>query len=141
MANLRVLIIETPLLSQAVSAAIPAETIISAPDAAQALAHLAGQPPAARPTALILDLPEQECLATLSALSANPALALLVHLRSADERFIVQAVQAGVAGFITQAEQIADALQAIERGEPYLPPGLAGNFVRGLRRAYRTSHS
>lgn len=130
MTHAHVVVIEAPPLSQAVGAAMPAEAVISMPDAAHALAHLAG----AAPAALIIDLPPAECLAALRTLSVDPALNLLVHARGDDdEGFIVQAVQAGAAGFITHPAQVAAALQALQEGAPYLPPELAGALVRGLQ--------
>ena len=128
----QVVIIEAPPLSQAAGALLPAGAVLCAPDAARALACL----DAGTPATLLIDLPEAECLETLRALSKNPALCVLVHLRSADERFIVQALQAGAAGFITHPTQIAAALRALQEGTPYLPPGLARDLVRGLQHGY-----
>lgn len=131
MAHARVVILEAPRFSQAVGATLPATAVLSAPDTAQALAFLAGEPLAT----LVIDLPAADCLTALRRLSGNPALRLLVHLHSDDERFVVQAVQAGAAGFITHAGQIVAALQALQAGNPYLPPELAGALVRGLQRS------
>lgn len=128
----QVVIIEAPLLSQAVGALMPAGTVRCAPDTAQALACLADAPAAV----LLIDLPAAECLATLRVFSENPVLCLLVYLHSADEVFVVQALQAGAAGFITQPGQVPAALQAWREGTPYLPPGLVGALVRGLQHGY-----
>lgn len=124
-----VVIIEAPPLSQAVGALMPPDVVLCAPDAEQALACLGDTPLAT----LIIDLPDAECLEALRTLSVRTTFTLLVHIRGADHRFIVQALQAGAAGFITQPEQITAALRALQEGTPYLPPGLVGDLVRSLQ--------
>lgn len=125
----RVVIIEAPLLSQAVGAALPAETVLSAPDVAQALVYGDGE----ALLVLILDLSEADCLEALARLRAQLTLRLLVYVRRPDADFLRQALQAGAAGFITRPEQASIALQAVREGELYAPPGVVKTLIHGLR--------
>ena len=141
MSDMLVLIIEPPSLSQQIRRAARVaeegrgiQVIGVAATAPEAMALMAAAPP----DVLIIDLAENPAggLQTLRAIrQQNNRVMILARADGADEDFILRAIQTGVMGFITGQEDLSAALHTLRQGEPYLPPLVAGQLVRGLQRA------
>ena len=64
----------------------------------------------------------------------HPGAILLARTRAAAEATVLLAVQAGVMGFLSaegDGAEIVTAIQTVRGGDPYLPPHVAQQFVRG----------
>lgn len=73
--------------------------------------------------------------ATRYALEVHPALKVVILSGYADDRYVVQALQAGAAGYILKACDIHDlerSIRTVARGETYLHPSVAGATLRRL---------
>jgi DNA-binding NarL/FixJ family response regulator len=98
-----------------------------------------------RPDVLVLDLsmPQLDGLGVLAQLRDQaPATRALVVTASEKQENLVQAVQAGAAGYMTKhstVEQICDAVRSVHRGEAAIAPLLAADLLRAMRDGTRTA--
>ncbi|MSR62877.1 MAG: response regulator transcription factor [Planctomycetes bacterium] len=105
-------------------------------DARQAIAAM----PALRPDVIVLDI----TMPGLSGLDAIPSLRkqlprakilMLTHHES--ESFVQQALSSGAEGYVSKSSEPAElalAIMAVQRGDPYISPKVASGLVRGMRR-------
>jgi two-component system, NarL family, response regulator LiaR len=91
-----------------------------------------------RPDVILLDLtmPVMGGLEAIGEiLEVNPKARILILSNLADDDMIVAAIRAGALGYLLKATPIIvllEAVRAVYRGEPYLPPSVAAKMVHAL---------
>jgi DNA-binding NarL/FixJ family response regulator len=96
--------------------------------------------PALRPDVVVLDI----TMPGLSGLDAIPTLRkkaprskILMLSHHEAESFVEQALAGGAEGYLSKASdpaELAVAIQAVHRGDPYVSPKVSSGLVRGLKR-------
>jgi DNA-binding NarL/FixJ family response regulator len=110
------------------------EVVGSAADGDEAVA-LAGR---LRPDVVLMDLGMPRCdgvEATRRLRERQPAIQVLILTTYADDRSVVTALRAGARGFLTKdagADQIAQALRAVMRGEAAIDPAVQHHLVAAV---------
>jgi DNA-binding NarL/FixJ family response regulator len=110
------------------------EVVGSAADGDEAVA-LAGR---LRPDVVLMDLGMPRCdgvEATRRLRERQPAIQVLILTTYADDRSVVTALRAGARGFLTKdagADQIAQALRAMMRGEAAIDPAVQHHLVAAV---------
>lgn len=106
----------------------PRLQLFEAGSLAEAAVHCAAHPDLSL-VLLDLGLPDAQGLRALSVLRERLPLARLVVISAQDQpRMVLDAIDAGAAGFIpktTEFRVMADALELVLQGGVYLPPGMA----------------
>lgn len=98
---------------------------------------------ALEPDVLLLDItmPKVNGVDVARQLKAEcPAIGILVLTMHDNEEYLVEAVQAGVDGYVlkdVEPGELKRAIQAVSRGERYLPPSLAAKLMSGFHRLAR----
>lgn len=93
-----------------------------------------------RPDVVLLDvnMPEMNGLEAARAIKAEmPGMAVVILTVHDAEDYLVEAVQAGVEGYVLKDADSSDVVEAIRtcsRGQSYLQPQLAGRLMTGMRR-------
>lgn len=93
-----------------------------------------------RPDVILMDLnmPEMNGLEASRAIKAElPGVRIVILTMHDHEDYLVEAMQAGVEGYVLKDAEPATVLEAIRacrRGRSYLQPELAGRLMTGLRR-------
>jgi DNA-binding NarL/FixJ family response regulator len=94
-----------------------------------------------RPQVLLLDLtmPEMDGLAVLREIVARqlPTRVLILTMH-AEEEYLVQALEAGAAGYLVKSaadRELVDAVRAVARGDVYVQPAAGRVLARGLQRS------
>ena len=140
MDNARVLMIDSPLYTHYVKNVIRTEKygveiIGVAANAEQALELINTH----YPDVLIIDIRDDFAvsLETLMKIrSIYPDVLVVGRTRKFDNHFILQAVAAGVKGFVneqTSIKELIEAIKTVRRGLPFLPQNLACQFVQELQ--------
>jgi NarL family two-component system response regulator LiaR len=142
MTAISVLIVDDhPLMRQALCLAIETEpdmTIVGeASDGRQAV-ELALT---LKPDVIVMDLylPHKDGLtATREILAQNPAARVLAVTSSTEDKQVVAALQAGVAGYLLKdatSDTLLEAIRRVAAGQTYIPPDVAEKLAGGLRRS------
>ena len=98
-----------------------------------------------RPDVLLLDLtmPEMDGLAVLRAVVERQlATRVLVLTMHAEDEYLVQALEAGAAGYLMKSaadRELVDAVRAVAHGGSYVQPSAGRALARGLQRAHRAT--
>jgi len=112
-------------------------------DAREALEHIAEL----RPDVVVLDitmpgLSGLDALAQLRKLDPRIRVVMLTHHEG--ERFVEESLQAGAAGYLSKSSdpaELALAIEAVYRGDPYISPKVAAGVVAGVRGGSGTPRS
>lgn len=93
-----------------------------------------------KPDIIIMDvsMPEMNGIdATSSIMEDMPLCKIIVLSMHSDKRFITGALQAGASGFLLKEcafQELKQALDAVQKGQTYLSPKIAGTVVHDYRR-------
>ncbi|MDO9043038.1 MAG: response regulator transcription factor [Desulfocapsaceae bacterium] len=93
-----------------------------------------------KPDIIIMDvsMPEMNGIdATSSIMEEMPFCKIIVLSMHSDKRFITGALQAGASGFLLKEcafQELNQALDAVQKGQTYLSPKIAGTVVHDYRR-------
>mgnify|MGYP006294916757 CR=1 FL=1 len=123
------------VLAQHVAAAPQLRLLAALGDVATGLEALRD----ARPDVLLvdLDLPDGSGIELIRAgLAATPPVDAMVITVFGDERHVLEAVEAGAAGYLlkdSDARAVAEAVAAVHRGESPISPAIARHLLRRLR--------
>jgi NarL family two-component system response regulator LiaR len=92
-----------------------------------------------RPDVILLDLkmPRKDGVQAITDIRAeHPEARILVLTSFAEDERVLQAIKAGALGYLlkdSSPAELLDAIQAISRGQPWLPPAVASAVLRDLR--------
>jgi len=148
MSDTRVLMIETPLFSHFVKnvarRAYFGMDIIEGADRTQDEKELVR---AHQPDVLIVDLRGQlistfEIIKQIS--DEYPKMLIIGRTKNPEIEFILEAVSAGVVGFIndqTSCEELVRAIHTIRQGYPYYPQNVVDQVIHNLQTQHRSIHA
>lgn len=139
LAGTRVLMIETPIFAHFVKnmvrrTSFDLEVVGAVVNAGDALELIRTY----QPDILIIDLQSsfQDGLNILMKIcSAYPNAQIIGRIKNTSYEFIIQAISAGVKGFIndqTPFSELVKAIQTVKQGYAFLPNNIANQFVTGL---------
>lgn len=136
-----VIVDDHPLMRQMLRFTLETEAdmcvIGQAADGREALQVIA----ACQPDVVILDLlmPQMGGLETMTRLSTCPPVPKILIVSSLeDEAVILQALRAGVSGYLTKAaerSEIVAAVRAVHSGDVYLPSAITAKVMRAIRKS------
>jgi len=140
MSTIRVLMLESPLYSHHISRAISLEAVgIEIVGVTQDVSAAEALMRTLTPDVLLVDLNKVwkenfEPLRTIC--RACPKTLVLARTRNLDRAFILNAIHAGVMGFLPadcHRDQILMAIHTLRQGNPYLPHEITKVFIDGVR--------